>query len=121
MMTFTGEINIENDEFKLYANQLVKRANQIDLNLSGKDEYGSFSISGIALSNGEGVYITPELDVQYEDYIEHELAVISIRTGITIIGIDSPDRTELGTHQEYTGEWSQNGIVWKFSGELHSR
>jgi len=109
MSVYIGDIQIEDADFDLKANQFIIRENEYSISFSGSDEFGKFNIEGIAVKSEAGFYIAPRLELIYSDYSGTDTA--SIR-------FDVIELSKEKNNCSIKGAWIQDGDNWNFSAKL---
>lgn len=107
-MNYSGDIEVEDNEFTLHADQFIIRENEISFELSGAEEV-KFKIEGIAKKTEHGFYMAPRLPIAYEQHKGEYIA--SVR-------IDSLSFSEKMHRCTVEGVWIENNQSWSFSGNL---
>ncbi len=107
---YTGDIQIEDADFDLTANQFIVRDDEFSLAFSGVDEFGSFKIEGVATKSEAGFYMAPKLKLNYLSEAGSDTASIRL------------DTVKLSPKENkcfIKGVWIQDGESWGFSANLN--
>lgn len=70
--TFDGEFELEAKQF------IIRDNDEIAFLLNGSDEWGAFSIEGVAKKTEHGFYMAPLLKLEYPQYNSDDKASIKI-------------------------------------------
>jgi hypothetical protein len=110
-ITFAGELTVEGDYyFELTADRLVVRDDAVAFSFVGRDEYGDFTVDGVAPSDGMGAFVSPRVPVRYKGYERADEA--SFR-------LTQVELTPKSARCAVEGFWFQYKRSWAFSGELN--
>lgn len=109
MFSYSGELEIENEDFYLYADRLIVRDGAIAFMFSGSDEHGDFRIDGVAIQTIQENCVTSQIKLAYQKYISSDLASIQF---------DVISQTNKNLRCKVKGKWLQYGDTWSFSGNL---
>ncbi len=109
MKAYSGELEVEDGDFILNADRLIVRDGEVAFMLSGSDEWGDFTIEGVAKQTEQGPFIASNLRLVYPKYVSKDLATIQF---------DELNQTAQKVRCRVKGTWKQYGDTWTFSGNL---
>lgn len=107
VVSFKGELSVENGDFDLHAERVVVRETEVAFNFNGVDEYGEFSIEGVAERKPSGTFESEDLPVTYPQYSDPSQAAIRF---VRLEAIRQRCRV--------VGEWREANERWQFEGLL---
>jgi hypothetical protein len=104
---YTGDFEVENDDFVLVAKHFVVREDGISFDFEGDGDEGHFRLEGSSARKDDGQFEVNRFDYsgsQFQSILE---ATIELKVVKPVFGAC-----------KVVGEWRQDGEVWQFSGEL---
>jgi hypothetical protein len=106
---YSGEIEVEDNDFELTAKRLVVRSEGILVVFEGSDEFGFFKAEGEAKITEHGFYLIHQLPLVYSLYGHDDLASIRIH---------SISFSKRETRCRISGRWIQSRVEWNLRGNL---
>ena len=109
---FSGDIEIQDDEWQLHAKQFIVREGEISFHFVGHDDGGDFKASGKAKKTDSGVWEDKDVKIEYLQRVDY---ICSIRIEKCEVKNDSLCEIE--------GVWSEKNSdgdldEWRFDGDL---
>ncbi|HKK14161.1 MAG TPA: hypothetical protein VKA14_05815 [Gammaproteobacteria bacterium] len=109
MHAYSGKLDVEDGDFVLDADRFIVRDDELGFMLSGSDEWGDFSIEGVAKRTEQGAFIASNLSLVYRQYVSNDSAGIEF---------DEIIQTAQKIRCRVKGKWNQYEDTWAFSGNL---
>ena len=115
---FSGDIEIQDDEWQLHAKQFIVREGEISFHFVGHDNWGDFNATGIAKKDDSGFWIGRDIPLKYDHYMEWESDICSIRIEKCEVKNDSRCEIEGIWYEKNSDgdsdEWHFKGVLTKF-------
>lgn len=109
--SYSGNLDIEDHEFELFAERLIIRTTEIAFVLYGADQYGDFRVEGNAVENRNGTWLSNYVTVNYLNYNDKGRSEAKIQ-------FDEIQRTPKNLRCKVVGKWIEAGEIWNFTGQL---
>lgn len=111
MISYSGDLEVIDGDFSVFADRLIIRDDEIAFSLSGIGEgYGEFSVEGRAFFNGD-IWESSPVAVRYSSFSRKG-------NGTATIQFMMPTQTPKLNKCSIQGLWKENGETWKFFGKL---
>ena len=116
---FSGDIEIQDDEWRLDAKQFIVREGEISFHFVGHDNWGDFNAAGIAKKDASGFWIGRDLPLKYHQYMEGDGDIFSIRIEKCEVKNDSRCEIEgIWFEENFDDDSDGNSKKWHFKGVL---
>ncbi len=113
MSVYSGDIEVNDNDFYMKFERFIVRDKELSFNILGDDEFGDFTLEGVAtkLPNGEYRADTKVIYSSYKSNKEDDQSTVSII-------IDSVVESSNQASCLVKGRWLENQDTWKFQGEI---